>query len=302
MQIMRVLAVAATALSALGANSSIAHATCPPANYSRAQLDGLKAAKWLIADDSARNALARALTDCLTSPDPALRDGIAYEALFHFLRARLLTDGTMLSLQDDLEVRLTAPEGAGFERPFAALALAEIARADRIKTFLTPQRRARLLTAGVTYLTGVRDYRGFDDREGWRHGIAHGADLMLQLALNPAFAKPDLQRICDAIALQISPPSHSYIFGEPQRLAAPILQIAQRNLFSQAEWSAWLEQVAAPAPLASWNDAYASTANLARLHNVDAFMQTLYLNARLNKSADDDTLLPGAEAAIRALP
>ncbi len=302
MQTMRMLVVTATALSAQFATSTSALATCPPAGYSRVQLDALKVAKWTIADDTARNALARALTDCLAAPDPALRDGIAYEALFHFLRARLLTDGTMLSLQDDLEARLTAPEGAGFERPFAALALAEIARADRIKSFLPPQRRARLLTAGVTYLTNVRDYRGFDDREGWRHGIAHGADLILQLALNPAHAKPDLQRLRDAIASQISPPSHSYTFGEPQRLAAPILYIAQRNQFSETEWTAWLAQVAAPAPLASWNEAYTSQQGLARLHNLNAFTQTLYLNAKLNKNTDDDALLPGAEAVIRALP
>ena len=30
----------------------------------------------------------------------------------------------------------------------------------------------------------VRDYRGFDAKQGWRHGVAHGADLLLQLSRN----------------------------------------------------------------------------------------------------------------------
>ncbi len=302
MRLARILFIHSLAVSTLFASCTAANAACPPPNYDRVKLEALKAAKWTIADDTGRNAFARALTDCLASSDPALRDGIAYEALFHFLRGRLLTNETMMALQDDLESRLTAPEGAGFERPFAALALAEVARADRVQAFLPPQRRTQLLNAALTYFKGVRDYRGFDDREGWRHGIAHGADLMLQLALNPAYLKPDLQRIRDAIGQQISPANHFYVFGEPQRLAAPILYIAQRNLFSEAEWTAWLMQTASPTPLASWNDAFSSQSNLARVHNINAFVQTLYLNAQLNKNSLDDALLPGAEAAIRSLP
>jgi hypothetical protein len=279
-----------------------AHAACPPAGYDQARLRDLDAHSWAMPDARARNAFALALTDCLADLNSTLRDDLAYKGFYAFLRNRQLTDTTMLALADNLQARLSAPEGDGFERPFAALILSEVARADRVHPFLTPARRAQLLDASLTWFTNIRDYRGFDDQYGWRHSVAHGSDLLMQLALNPTFGKPELTRIRDAVASQISPANHFYIYGESQRLANPILYIAGRGVFTEAEWTAWLAQVASPAPLASWNDAFAHNSDLARVHNVSQFMQVLYVVAKIDSTTADDALLPGAEAAIRVLP
>ena len=40
--------------------------------------------------------------------------------------------------------------------------------------------RRRVVSRAIT------DYRAFSDTEGFGHAVAHGADLALQLALNPA--------------------------------------------------------------------------------------------------------------------
>jgi hypothetical protein len=293
--------IALVALSAC-ANARAQPAQCPPAGYDRAALDALKANDFAITDDAARNAFARALTACVADPDPALRDGVAYEGLARFMRTRQLSNQTMLAIEADLEARLVAPEGAGFERPFAALVLSEVARADRVEAFLPAQTRARLLDASIVYFTTVRDYRGFDEREGWRHGVAHGADLLMQLSLNPAFERTDLVRIRDAVRTQIAPEGHFYIYGEPERLARPILAIARRGAFSEAEWSAWLVAIVSPAPLPDWGEAFGSQAGLARRHDVSAFVSAIYLSARLDEAGSIDALLPGAEAALRALP
>lgn len=294
----RALIIAALALAACAsANAQPRAQACPPAGYDRARLDALKAAEWALPDDGARNALARALVACVASPDPAVRDGIAFEGLQHWMRSGTLSNETLLVIADDLQARLTAPEGPGFERPFAALVLSEVARTDRVAPWMTAERRASLLDAGIAYLTSVRDYRGFDAREGWRHGVAHASDLMLQLALNPALGKPELTRIRDAIATQVAPEEHFYIYGESERLATPLLYIAQRNVFSEAEWTQYFAQF----PTAGEN-MFASQAGLARRHNVNAFLQLIYLNARVDRNTDDDVLLPGAEAALRAIP
>jgi hypothetical protein len=271
---------------------------CPPAGYDRARLEALRQAGWELHSEHERNQLARALTGCLAFPDSALRDGAAFEALAHWLRARLLSEATMLALADDLETRLAAPEGPGFERPFAALVLSEVARADRVQAYLTPQRRAQLLDASIGYFSGVRDYRGFDEREGWRHGVAHGADLLLQLSLNPALGKLELERIRDAIAGQVSPSAHFYVYGEPERLARPINFMAQRGLIPEVEWTRWFAQF----PPAQAENLFASQAGLAQRHNVVAFLQSVLINARLSQNTADDVLLPGSEGALRAMP
>jgi hypothetical protein len=204
----------------------------------------------------------------------------------------------MRALAADLERRLSAPDPNGFERPFAALVLSEVARADRIEPYLDAEARRRLFDDAIAYFSNVRDYRGFDAREGWRHGVAHGADLMLQLSLNPALGKPEIERIMTAIAGQVTPGEHFYIYGEPERLARPIVFMSQRGLLTEAEWTRWFAQFI---PAAGEN-LFASQAGLARRHNVNAFLYSVWLNARLSESTADDVLLPGAEAAIRAMP
>jgi hypothetical protein len=200
--------------------------------------------------------------------------------------------------------RLLADDPSGFARPFAALTLAEIARVDRLKLFLGSAARDDLLQAAVTYERGVRDYRGFDPVDGWRHGVAHGADLLLQLALNPALDRAALDQIIGAVSTQIAPPGeHFFIYGESERLARPIAYVARRGLHDTAFWSTWLAGLASPAPLASWDQAFKTRAGLARKHNTQAFVQVLYVMARESGDAAlQQRLLPGLVEALKALP
>ncbi len=271
--------------------------SCPATGIGGMFFDDLKARDFDFPDHGARNAYARALTLCLGNPDPEIRDGFAFEALAHWLRAKALTPQTMLALADDLEARLSAPEGDGFERPFAALVLSEVMRADRVEPFLSTPRRAQLLNAATAYLVGVRDYRGFDARDGWRHGVAHGADLLLQLALNPALGRDDLIAIRDAVETQIAPDGHFYIYGESERLARPILYAASRGLITPEEWTQWFAGFAT-----AGENPFGSQDGLSRRHNVNAFLNVIYINASLSEDSNIRALLPGVEAALDAQP
>lgn len=294
---MKKIAVAVFVLITCAAAPAVAQTRCPPAGYTRAQLDALKGADWALVDDAARNRLALGLAACVGASDPALRDGIAFEGLQHWLRAQQLTPETMRALAANLQTQMATPDRQGFRQPFAALILSEVARADRVAPYLDASARTQLLDASLQYFTNVRDYRGFDAHDGWRHGVAHGADLLLQLSVNPAFGKPELERIRDAIETQVAPDEHFYIYGESERLARPILYMAQRGLISEEEWTAWFARF----PTAG-EDMFRSQAGLARRHNVNAFLHVIWLNAKLSENTADDALLSGAEAAIRAMP
>ena len=160
------------------------------------------------------------------------------------------------------------------------------------------------MDAATLYLQSVRDYRGFATGEGWRHGVAHSADLLMQLALNPAVDKGQLKRIASAVQTQIAPAAgHSYIFGESERLARPVLYAARRALLDAAWWQAWVQAVASPAPFATWDAAFESTAGLSRLHNTKAFLLALYANLQESKNeALQNTLLPPVRDALLKLP
>lgn len=297
---------AATCASVLVLSLSIAvHAACPPQGESKPSLLALKADGFALESDARRDRLARALLDCLGDPDPALRDGVAYEAYTTWLRADRLSAATRKHLFDALGEVLApaAADAAGFRQPFAALVLSEVARTDRVAAWLSPAQRVALVETAAGYVESVRDYRGFDAKDGWRHGVAHGADLLTQLALNPALQKPQLDRILAAIASQVAPfGEHAYIDGESERLARPLLFVAQRGLHSEAEWRAWFNALVVPTPLASWQDAYASRAGLAKRHNLLGFLRTAYVGAREGGDAKFEVLVPHLLAAMKALP
>lgn len=278
-------------------------AACQPAGYDRARLDALKANSWTIADEGTRNALALGLAACLGDPDSTVRDGIAFEALQHYMRNALLTRETLTALNANLQAKLTAPDPQGFQRPFSALVLADVARTDRVAPWMSAEQRAQLINASIAYMTSITDYRGFTPGEGYRHATAHTADLMLQLVLNPAIGKPDLVRIRDAIATQIAPAGHYYVHGESERLATPILYMATRNVFDEAEWTAWFTQISGPGPLgASWDGWWQSEQGLARKHNLMTFLNVMQTNVSLSQNPSFLPMRPGIEAAVRALP
>jgi hypothetical protein len=272
---------------------------CPPSGWDKAKLEALKAADFEIADAAERERFAASVTACLADPDPALRDGIAFEALYHMLRARQLSDAAMRGLMGDLLERLDAPPGEGFEQPFAALALSEVARADRIAPFLTDMELTTLLVQGTSWLLNVTDYRGFDPKEGWRHGVAHGADLALQLVLNPRMDVNGQRHIAVLVMSQVAPANHAYVFGESERLARPVLFAAARGEIDESEWTRRLTALATPKGEAAEEG---SLAWLNWRHNTMSFLQALYMNVVIGSDPKDDVLRPGLEAALKAMP
>jgi uncharacterized protein DUF2785 len=287
------------AATAAGVASSFA--SCPPTGTSTPSLQALKRVDWIVADDAARAALATSLLGCLADPDPVRRDDLAFDALSHWMRARQLAPETMQSMRVALLVQLEAgsADGDGFARPFAALVLAEIARADRLHPFLSAAERFELVRAGAEYLASVRDYRGFDSAAGWRHGVAHGADLMLQLALNPALDRGQIDAILAAIASQVvAANAHFYVYGEGDRLMAPVFYIGRRALLSADDWQAWLTALASKVA----KPAVPTQASLAARHDLAAFLLPLYVSLKESGDAQMQArMLPSVTAALKAI-
>jgi hypothetical protein len=284
--------------------STVRAAACPPMGMSRQQLVDLQAHEFAVADSARRQALALDLIPCLGSVDPTLRDKIAFEALAAWMRGKQLTATTVSAIRERLLPQLAPdfPDPTGVQRPFAVLVMTEVVRVDRVDPFMTDQQLQQLVDASARYLQSVRDYRGFDEREGWRHGVAHCADLMLQLAVNPRTTTAQLDQMLAAIASQITPANeHFYVYGEGNRLAQAVFYIAKRKLHTTDEWRKWFEQVAAPAPLAKWADAWTSQRGLAKHHNTMAFLSALYVYVRESGAEFQELVVPSIVAAMKPL-
>lgn len=281
-----------------------AQAHCPPAGHSNASLQALKTQQWQIKDQAQRQALAMALLSCLSEPDPTLRDGIAFEALSHWMRSELLTTETLHNIRQILLAQINQDNhnnqdsASGLRAPFAALVLAEVARVDRRTPFLSETQREEMLQSAALFLSGTKDYRGYDEKEGWRHRIAHGADWIMQLGLNPALTLAQQQKLLAALAPKIANDEHFYIYGEGARLAAPVLYLAMRSHLTTEQWRDWFLAVAP-----TGDAAQATTQkSLARHHNLTAFLSALYVSLQESKQSQlKEKLLPLVIDAIKRL-
>jgi len=285
-------------------NASKVNEGCLVNGWDKAKLIKLKQVEFELKDNSAVNQkkLAFQMLHCLANPDPIIRDGIAFESLSHWLRGNSLDNKTVLTMFNRLTKTLSSKvnDPNGVYLPFTALVLAEVARVDRKTPYLTTEQRNILVSVAVTYLTTQRDYRGFDGDLGWRHGIAHGADLMLQLALNPKIDKSQADKILAALASQITANNeHHYIYGEPKRLALPVAYIFLRGMHSEQEWQAWLSQIAMATPFENWAETYQSEQGLAKLSNTQNFLFSLYASIKPSGNKNLQLMIPALEKAIR---
>jgi hypothetical protein len=244
-----------------------------------------------------------ALADCLSDPNPDVRDGIAFDGLSKLLRSGSLEAPALRGLKDRLIVAVTQ-RGTALQTSFPALALAEVARTDRVKPWMTDLEREALVDTAARFLATISDYRAFTQADGYFHSVAHGADLALQLALNPAVTKAQLDRLLGGLVTQVAPkdPGVAYWAGEPDRLARAVIFIAQRKLHSDEAWKAWFATVMNPNPLPEWDAAFKSEAGIRKHHNVRAFLLSVFATAATSEDAGIRQLLIPTKDALRSLP
>lgn len=243
------------------------------------------------------------LLDCFADPDPAVRDEAAFTLWSDGLRGGHVSPALLRHATARLSAVLAGPDdAAGFHKPFAALALSEVARTDRVAAWMTDAELHALAQTGAAYLRGVGDYRGFVPGEGWRHGVAHGSDLALQLALDPRLTRADADLLLAAVAAQVAPPaSPFYHYGEPARLARPVLFLAKRADIDGDAWAAWFATLH-PDGAARWKDAYSTDAGLAAVHNTTAFAAAIYVGAAEAQDPQVRRLAPLAAELLKSLP
>ncbi len=278
-----------------------AFAACPPDGQTAESLQALKALKFEMSDVDERKTLAQGLLACLGDPDPVLRDDIAYSALAAWMRAGYFDDDTLRGMRDALYAQLDGDDEPGFRKPYAALVLSEVARTDRIKPWMTPEERVAMVEKAAAFVESVNDYRGFIDKEGWRHGIAHGSDWLMQLALNTTLEKEQTDRILAAVAAQVVPDAApAYVFGESGRLARPVIYIAKRGFHTEADWNAWFAKLTPKIgdPAQAYNDSHW----LARRHDLMAFLMSLYIEADQSDDPNIHFLKASIVTAVKAVP
>lgn len=191
------------------------------------------------------DALAPELSAMLGSPDPELRDDLAYSILGTWILHGQLSSPTLLSLNDEWKGNLKSGIGetgtnSVLKRSFSALCLSEIAKREVKSPFLGERRYHDLLAAAIEYLQAERDLRGYDAVLHWIHATAHTADLLGALANSPLLTREEASSILRAIAGRLASAPQVYTQGEQDRLAAAAVSVIRRKDFDKSFFDGWL--------------------------------------------------------------
>jgi hypothetical protein len=191
-------------------------------------------------------ALIHELNNYLGTPDPELRDDLAYTLMDAWIvYQQQLSGPELISLLGTWQSNLR--EGIGetgtdtvLKRSFSALCLAMLAERDLKSPFLGEARYRSLLNAALAYMKDERDLRGFDPVKSWIHATAHTADLLAFLAANPLLKVEDQRSILQAVSERLSSAHLIFSYGEQDRLAASVVAIIERRDFDNATFHRWL--------------------------------------------------------------
>ncbi len=277
------------------------HAQSP--NHDRQYFREITTQHFAVPTGESAFALAQELTPWLASPDPELRDDLAYAILDVWIRQRLLTDAQLLTLLPPLQQNLTSGIGDSgtdsvFKRSYSALTLASFVQRNLEHPFLSPAQYRDLLAAALAYLRNERDNRGFDPIKGWVHSAAHTADLLAQLARDPHFTPTDQQALFAAVEHRLHNATGVYTCGEQGRLAVALLVVITRDDFQLAAFQNWLAIVQQDG--IAWQKSPPDPVQLALFEN-----HTYLLEAMLARMPTQTPLRPAAiqarDAAREAL-
>ena len=209
----------------------------------------LREAKFAVPEGETAYGLLREMNALVASPDPFLRDNVAYEAAARWI----YTDGLlspeeqrgMLALwTGNLRQGLGERDGdAAFLRSFSALNLSIIAARDNREPFLSKPEFDAFLDAMLAYFAGERDTRGYDPATGWVHAAAHTADTLKFLARNSKLDAAQQARLLAAIDAKARDFGTVFQWAEDARIADVIVSLAARADFGQAAFDAWLATI-----------------------------------------------------------
>ena len=172
----------------------------------------------------------------LGSPDPKLRDDLAWSTLSRYLRSQLfpsamrsLALNTLLSSEYiffDFEGKYAE---SAVKRSFSTLTVADVVGGDIHASRLGPEDLHNASKQIRRYLDLEKDQRGFVESIGWVHCLAHAGDAVLALNLHPNTRLTDLVENAKAIQKVVEGRGFDvFKWGEEQRLGRPLARAIAR--------------------------------------------------------------------------
>ena len=213
----------------------------------------VRSAEMKVPTDRPLPDLTAELTTMLGSPDPVDRDEFAYPILATWISEGVYDD-LLAGLGDGMVAGLSVGLGEDgtdtvFRRSFSALILGACIERDNARHLLPGAKILEWGDRAATWFLTERDTRGYVTDKGWAHAIAHGADTLGALGESPHLAGPEHAVLLDIVAERLleQPSDAPLAAGEPDRIAAAVMQVLRRNTLGVDALEPWVHRIGAAA-------------------------------------------------------
>lgn len=127
-------------------------------------------------------------------------------------------------------------------RSFTALLLVILLEDERKNCWMTADNYQRIMQESFSWLLEEQDYRGFDEKLGWIHAFAHGADLLVEIVRLTACQVKEVNIIMSILTKIISS-QDILLWSEEDRLSVVIIELLKLKKLSESELLYWCENI-----------------------------------------------------------
>lgn len=227
------------------------------------------------------------LLENIGHPDPTIRDELVYASFCHiFLEGLITREQAQSLLQFSQETKPFSLESSTLKRSFTCLLYCLLLSVDNepesiYHAFLGTNDRELLFQQALDYLTIENDWSGYDEKLGWIHTAAHGADFLLAASCHEQFSNEKSKEVWQAILTCLTKQSKVFSAGEEIRLAQIPVYLLLNEKVSSQELTEWISELDFPnqEPL-----------DYFRWLNLQHFLSSLYFQLKSQQALTTDIL------------
>lgn len=241
--------------------------------------------------------MVREMLNNIGSLDAQLRDELIYTTLSHWIPGHSLTTDELEQIlpvvldKNHLLFKLGETNtDSVFTRSFSMLVIPLLFVRHRESPFLSKDQIHQIKEKVFYNVQEERDYRGYDEENGWAHAIAHAADALDDLAQCSELDKNDLLTILNLVYEKMTITDRIYSDGEDERMVKPIISVLNRKILSQTYVEQWIQSFGDVEKNLEFLPAFK------RKTNIKNFLKSLYFRVKFHKV--DADLCPTIEHTL----
>ncbi len=220
------------------------------------------------------------LWENIGNPNPEIRDDLVFNVFGQFIFEQLITKEQLrwliekMNVTNPLEYRIEENGSATAYRSFSALVMGMILQVDgdqisRHDSCLTNSERVTWMQNGIGYLKREKDRTGYDEKLGWVHAFAHGADLLGTIISHPKCTQEYVIEALEVISDIFQKSQQPFIDEEEKRLGLAIFFGIESGNLSQKLLCEWMKKQ-------NFEELDGSRESYYRLAMYKSFLATIY--------------------------